>query len=100
MSALASRVTQAIGRVGDPFIVGVQARIGWFRIASYSRALLYATPTEFSTYPLPVRTLTVPAADPTGVGDTVVWDSQSLTVRKAVNLRVRGQTVARVLLVA
>jgi len=100
VSALASRVTLAIGRVGDPFTVGGQARMGWFRIASYSRALLYATPAEHSTYPLPVRTMTVPATDPTGVGDIVVWDSQSLTVRKAVNVRLGGQTVARLLLVA
>ena len=62
--------------------------------------MLYATPTEVDTYPRPLRLLTVPHDDVTAVGDTVAWDSLTLSVKKAVDVRVAGEKLARILLVA
>lgn len=100
MSLMPTRVKTAIYRVGDPFTVGGNPRIGWFRIASFSRALLYATPDEADGYNKPMRILIVPHDDPTAFGDTISWDGLSLVVKKAVKVRLRGETVARQLLVA
>lgn len=100
MSALPARAKAALLRVADPFTVSGNTRRGWFRVCSYGRALLYATPAEVDTYARPLRTLTVPHDDTTAVGDTVSWNSLTLTVKKAVELRVSGEKVARVLLVA
>jgi len=44
--------------------------------------------------------LTVPHDDVTAVGDTVAWDSLTLSVKKAVDVRVAGEKLARILLVA
>ncbi len=100
MSLMPARFKTAILRVGDPFTVSGNPRVGWFRIASFSRALLYATPAEADGYSKPMQILTVPHDDPTTVGDTVSWDGLSLVVKKAVKVRLRGETVARQLLVA
>ncbi len=100
MSITAARFKAAILRVGDPFTVGGSGRTGWFRVISYGRALLYATPSEAASYAKPIRILVVPYDDPTGVGNTVVWDGLSLTVQKVVKIRRRGETIARHLLVS
>jgi len=100
MSAIQDRVKGAIRGVGDTFTVSGNSRIGWFRIASYGRALLYATVAEVDGYSKPIRTLTVPHDDATSVGDTVSWDGLSLVVKKSAKVRLRGETVAKVLLIA
>lgn len=100
MSLLPMRTKAVILRVGDVFSVGGNSRRGWFRVVSFGRALLYATPAEADSYSKPIRLLTVPFDDPTTVGDTVSWDGLSLVVKKAVKVRLRGETVARELLVA
>ena len=71
-----------------------------FRIVSFGRALLYATPAEADSYGKPLRIVTVPHDDPTAVGDTLTWDGASLVVRKSTKVRLNGETVARQLLVA
>lgn len=100
MSVMQTRAKAAILRVGDGFAVGGNGRVGWFRVTSFGRALLYATPAEADTYTKPIRILIVPHDDPTTVGDTISWDGLSLVVKKAVKIRLRGETVARHLLVA
>lgn len=100
MSVMQERVKGAIKRVGDTFTVSGNARIGWFRIASYGRALLYSTVAEADAYSKPIRTVTVPYDDATSVGDTISWDGLSLVVKKSAKVRLRGETVAKVLLIA
>ena len=100
MSALPARSKAAILRVADTFTVSGNTRSGWFRICGYGRALLYATPAEVDTYPRPLRLLTVPHDDVTAVGDTVSWNGLTLTVKKAVDIRLRNESVARLLVIA
>ena len=100
MSALQTRAKNAVLRVADTFTVSGNARKGWIRICSYGRALLYATPAEVDTYSRPLRILLIPHDDPTSVGDTVVWNSLSLSVKKSADVRFRDETVAKVLLLA
>lgn len=100
MSLLPERMRGLIKRTGDSFTMSSVARIGVFRVISYGRALVYATIAEADTYAKPIRLITVPHDDPTAVGDSVSWDGLSLVVKKSVKVRVRGETVARHLLVA
>ncbi len=100
MSLLPDRFRGLIKRSGDSFTVGGSSRIGVFRVVSYTRSLLYATPAEADAFAKPIRLVTVPHDDATTVGDTVTWDGLSLVVKKVVRVRHRGETVARQLLVA
>ena len=67
---------------------------------SYGRALQYATPAEAGGYSKPIRLAIVPHDDSTAVGNTVVWSGLSLLVQKTDVLTCRGETVARVLILA
>jgi hypothetical protein len=100
VSAIQTRAKNAIEGVAESFTVSGNTRQGWIRICSYSRALLYATPAEVDTYARPLRLLLIPHDDPTTVGDTVLWNSLSLGVKKAAEVRFRGEVIAKVLLIA
>lgn len=100
MSLLPSRAKSVILRKGDAFTVSGNSRVGLFRIVSFGRALLWATPSEADTYNKPIRLVTVPFDDTTTIGDSISWDGLTLVVKKVAKIRFRGETVARQLLVA
>jgi hypothetical protein len=100
MSPLPLRMKSAIRRTGDPFTVSGTQRIGVFRVVGYGYALLFATVAEADTYAKPIRVLTVPADDPTDVGDTVSWSGLTLTVKKKVLVTVAGESICRRLILA
>ncbi len=94
------RAKAVIERFGDPFTVGASERKGVFAPLSRERALDLFTEAQWTALPLPAWLVATPHDDPTAVNDPLTWNGATLTVRKAVESRAKGQTVARLLVVA
>ncbi|HRF61143.1 MAG TPA: hypothetical protein PLH94_14665 [Fimbriimonadaceae bacterium] len=100
MTALQLRVRNAIRNVGDGFKVGLVSGVGVFSVVSPGYASRYLTDVQLDTLARPLRIATVPFDDATTAGATVEWNSLNLTVQKVVDIRHRGQTIARTLVLA
>ncbi len=100
MSALQQRLKKHISRIGDSFLVGGSTRVGVFSVLSAQQALSYMSQATLDSYSKPVHALLVAFDDSTAAGDTVTWDSLTLTVRSVVRKRLRNETVMKVLVVA
>lgn len=97
MTPLQRRFKGVIERVGDGFTVGGSARKGVFAILPVLRALDYLPQADVDSSGRPMRLAYVPCDDATGAGDSVSWNSQTLSVKKAVEVRVQSVTVVRLL---
>lgn len=100
MNSVRLKLAKAIQRRGDSFTVGGVTRKGLFSLLSADRASVYLTATQAAALGRPIWLAFVAHDDPTALGATVVWDSRSLVVQKALNIRRQDVTVARVLVIA
>lgn len=97
MSALQRRFKNVLERIGDTFTVSGNNRKGIFAILPLERAKGFLTQAELDAAGRPLRMAYVPYDDTTAVTNTVSWDGLTLTVRKALSVRAKGETVARLL---
>lgn len=95
MSRIPSRIGAALSRIADEFTVGANTRTGVFWPCPAEEQGAWLTTTELGAAGRPVWLAVVPAGDVTAVADTVVWNGLTLTVKRAIPLRWRGETVAR-----
>jgi hypothetical protein len=97
MTALQRRFKAAIERNGDLFAIGGNARRGLFILLASERAREFLSESEIAAATMPLRLAYVTFDDSAAVSETVVWNGQNLGVKRAVNLRAKGETVARIL---
>lgn len=98
MSATPKRFKNVILRLGDDYAVGGNGRKAIVTLLPGERASDFLTDAEIAALAKPIRLAYVPFDDATAVSDTVSWDGLSLTVKKVVSARARGETVAKMLL--
>lgn len=100
MTAAQRRLKLTLGRVDEAFTVGGSTRHGVFAILTGGQASTLLGYDAASILGHPIRVLYVPFDDATAEGNTVVYAGSSLTVHKALDLRLRGEVVARLLVLA
>jgi len=99
MSAPATRVLGIVSTQGEPFTVSGASHTGVFTIVPASRHLAYLTQTEVDAVAKPIYLVLVEANDSTASGSTVTWNGGSWTVKRVLPLRLKGETVAKMLLI-
>ncbi len=97
MTALQRRFKNVLERIGDSFAFGGSSRKGIFTVLGRERAKDFLTDAEIATLALPMRLAYVPFDDTTAASDTIIWDGFTLTVKKVVGLRAKGESVAKIL---
>lgn len=100
MSARPDRIAAALVRLGDGFEVSLEERTGVFQLAAPERALTFLSSAEFEAANRPVWEITVPFDDETAESDEIDWNGMTLTVLRAVDVRIGGETVVRTLIAA
>jgi hypothetical protein len=89
MSALPSRIRE----FGDAITGG----IGIVVALSREKAEGYLTDAEIAAAAMPIYAAYVPSDDGTSLAATVVWNGLSLTVKRIVSIRLKSETLAKVL---
>ncbi|MBS1721795.1 MAG: hypothetical protein JSS66_02180 [Armatimonadetes bacterium] len=97
MTAASRRVSSLIDRYGEDFTVGGNPHRGVFSNIAPGQARAYLTQAEVDASALPLWTCLVADDDTTAVGNTVVWNSLSLTVKKIAQAQFQGALVAKML---
>lgn len=100
MTALQLRVRNAIRNAGETFEVGMTTGVGVFSLVSPGYASRFLTELELDSLARPLRVAAVPFDDGTTVGSTVEWNGLDFSVEKVVEIRHRGQTIAKTLVLA
>jgi len=100
MSPVQRRVKNVIARAGEAFSVGASSRKGIFAFLAPGAANTYVDPGIVAALPRPIRVAYVGFDDVTAESDTVSYAAASLTVYRALDLRHRGEVVARMLVLA
>lgn len=100
MSALPRRFQAIITRLGDAFTVGGASGKGVFAVLPAPAMGTYLTDAEIGAATRPVWLATVAYDDATNASDTLTWNGAAYTVVRVVQARFRGETVARVLVLA
>jgi hypothetical protein len=95
MSALPRRFKSVIERMGDPYTAGLESRKAVVAVLDGKRAAGVLTQTEIDALAKPIWLAYVPHDDASAVNDSVNWDGLSLSVKKVVKARARGETVAK-----
>ncbi len=94
---LAKRFRGVIRRLGDAFTSTAGAGLGVFATLSPAEAGRYLSDADPASVGRPIRLAYVPHDDATATGQSVTWQGQTLNVANTVDLRYRGATVLRVL---
>jgi len=97
VTVLQRRFKNVLQRIGETFTVAGNDRKGVITIAGRKRAEDFLTDAEFAAATPPLRIAYVPYDDATAESETVAFDGRSYAVLKVVNLRAKGETVARIL---
>jgi len=97
MTAIQRRFKSVLERIGDTFTVSGNNRKGIFAILPLERAKEFLTQSELDAAGRPLRMAYVEYDDVAAVTNSVSWDGLTLTVKKALNIRAKGETVARLL---
>ena len=100
VGALRRRLRRTIERVGETYLVSGVARPAVFAVLPRGRASTYVADAAVAGLPRPIVAAYVPHDDPTPPQAAVVWRDRTLQVRAAVDVRVAGETVARLLVAA
>lgn len=100
MSVVQDRVTGLVARYGEDFTVGGAAHRGVFSNMTPGTARAYLTQAEIDAAALPLWACLVAHDDTTAVGNTVTWNSLTLTVKKIAQARLAGGLVAKMLVLA
>ncbi|CAN5639802.1 hypothetical protein BH11ARM2_BH11ARM2_25160 [soil metagenome] len=98
MNPIQARVATLLRLAGEAFTVGGVSHTGVASVMRYSPARDLVD--DLSGWSRPIWSLMVPADAATAAGATVIFRGASLTVRKVVELRIRGFVVAKRLVVA
>lgn len=98
--ALRKRLKRVIERVGELYVSGGSSRAGVFVTLPRGTTSTYVDDGLVSDLPRPIHMAYVPWDDPSAVGATLLVNSRSLLVRAAVEVRLAGETVARLLVAA
>ncbi len=97
MTPLQRRFKYVIERLGDPFEVDAQQRMGVFAVLAGAKASDLLTETEQQGAALPMYLAYVPFDDTTALSETVAWNGRSLAVAKAIDCSFQGATIVRIL---
>lgn len=97
MTPLQRRFKYVIERLGDPFDVGAQQRVGVFAVLASAKASDLLTESEQQGATLPMYLSYVPFDDTTTLSETVDWNGRSLVVVKAIDCSFQGATIVRIL---
>ena len=97
MTAIQRRFKNVLERIGDTFTVSGNSRKGVFAVLPVEKAKGFLTQAEVDAAGRPLRIAYVPFDDTTAATNSVSWDGLTLTVKKALNVRAKGETVARLL---
>ena len=97
MTALQRRMKSVIERVGDTFTVGGVPHKGVVTLLNPTAARDYLAQSDIDAAPRPLRLAYTAYDDLTAVGNSIVWASITLTVRKLVEVRYQDNVIARLM---
>jgi len=97
MTAMQRRIKSVIERIGDTFTVGGASHRGVVTVLTPSAARDYIAQSDIDAAPRPLRLVYAPFDDSTSVGNSVVWASITLTVRKLVEVRYQDSVIAKLM---
>lgn len=100
MNALQKRLKGAVEWHGDLFTIGGVPHRGVFTVLSPAAARDYLPQEEIDALPRPIRLVLVAFDDASTVGAAAVWGSQTLIVRKVVEVRHQNSVAAKFLVMA
>lgn len=100
MTALPRRVKRILQRLGETYTCGATAASGLFSVITSSIASTYIAYADLDTLPRPIRMAYVPFDDASTEGATLTTGGKTFTVRRAMDVRFHGTTVARILVLA
>src|SRR5690242_17960408 len=100
MTPLQRRFKKIVERFGDAYTVSSTTGVGIFVPVTTGQAGTYLTSSELGAAGRPIRMAYVPYDDATSAGASIVWNTLTLSVLKAVPIRFCGTTVAKLLVVA
>ncbi len=98
MTAAQRRVKSLVDRYGESFTVGATTGTGVFTNVTTGNAHAFLTTSEIDAAALPLWVCLVAHDDATAVGDTVSWNSRSLTVKKVAEARFLTALTAKMLI--
>lgn len=98
MTALQRRIKNVIEKIGDTFTIGSASHKGVFTLLTASAARDYLPQADIDAAPRPMRLVYAPYDDSSQAGNSAVWSSLTLTVRKVVEVRHQDSTIAKLLI--
>jgi hypothetical protein len=98
VSRVSERVTHAVEAAGEIYTITSTAHTGLFEILPDIEAADYLTAAQISAAKRPLYRVWTAHDDTSAESDTVTWNSMSLNILSAVDLRIYGATQARVLI--
>lgn len=97
MSTAQIRWKFVIERYGETFTIAAVEHIGVFSMLQSERALGFLSQSEMDSAIRPMRLIVTAFDDDTEVGDIFTWEGVTLQIRSITPLRIRNETLARVL---
>jgi hypothetical protein len=100
MTPAVGRFVGVVNAQGEPFTVSGVDHLGVFSVIPSSSHLSYLTQAEVDGASKPIWLVLVSAIDSTSSGATLIWNGGSWTVMRILPLRHKGETVAKMLVIA
>lgn len=100
MNPIQRRFRRVIQRLGETYTTSGRTGFGVFTTVGPGLAGTFLTKAELDAHGRPLRFAYVPADDPTTLATNLTVNGLVLTVLKAIDLRHRGSTVARLLVLS
>lgn len=100
VGAIRRRIRRAIAKVGETYLAAGVVRPAVFTVLPRGRASTYMPDAGIAGLPRPIVAAYVPHDDPTGLNAALLWRDRAMQVRAAVDVRIAGETVARLLVAA
>lgn len=98
MTPLQARVKAVVERLGDSFTVGATSGKALVSVLTADQAQTVLTAAEIGAAAMPIRAFHVPFDDATAVGASLTWNGTVLTVKRALDVRLRDLAVFRLLI--
>ncbi len=98
MSPNQRRFKGVIQRLGDAFTVGGSSRSGIFAVLPAEQHAAFLTSSEITSAGIPIRSVYVAYDDGTATGDVATWNGGAYDVKRVIHLRLRGETVVKLLI--
>ena len=97
---LRKRLKALIERVGEGYVSGPATRRGVFTVMARGSASTYVPDSDVGTFPRPIYLVYAAWDDPGVIGAGLVRGGRSMQIRAAVDVRLAGEAVARLLVAA